>query len=292
MNERMKICIEHGPWLRRYGLEGSFRQLKAAGFDAIDYSELCDTNLPLWKVSEEEFKAELEKVKDFAAQYGIEVFQTHCPWRFPPQDYTEEDRAERLEKFCKATRGTAYLGARVMVIHCIMPWGAQACPDKDEFIRLNAEFYTKLAQTAKEYGVEIHVETLPFPRLPINSAKECLDFANLMNEITGTDLFRVCLDTGHCNFCSEDPAEAVRIVGGKMLGSLHVHDNNGHADQHQIPGNGTINWESFSNALREVGYKGLFSFETKISPDIPTGPDADKAELELRLLGEKLALNE
>ena len=77
-----------------------------------------------------------------------------------------------------------------------------------------------------------------------------------------------------------------------MLGSLHVHDNNGHADQHQIPGNGTIDWESFSKALREVGYKGTLSFETGISRDMPSGPDADKAELELRLLGEKLAIND
>ena len=269
MNERMKICIEHGPWLRRYGLEGSFRQLKTAGFDAIDYSELCNTETPLWKLSEEEFKAELEKVKDFAAKYGIEVFQTHCPWRFPPQDYTEEQRAERLEKFTKAVRGTAYLGCKIMIVHCIMPWGAQACEDKDEFIRLNAEFFGSLAVTAKECGVEIHVETLPFPKLPINSTQQCLDFARLMNEKTGTDLFRVCIDTGHCNFCSEDPADAVRLVGGEMLGSLHVHDNKGKNDEHLAPFLGTIDWEDFSKALQETRFDGVLSLECLPNAKLP-----------------------
>ena len=291
MSKNMMLCIEHGPWLRRYGLEKSCEQLAKAGFNGFDYTELCDTNLPLWQLTEEQFKEELINVKNVAASHGLAVYQTHCPWRFPPEDYTEEQRAERLEKFEKAVRGTAYLGCRIMIVHCVMPWGAQACEDRDEFIRINAEFFGKLALTAKEFDVEIHVETLPFPRLPINSTQECLDFAKLMNEKTGTDLFRVCIDTGHCNFCSEDPATAVRLVGGEMLGSLHVHDNNGHADQHLIPGNGTINWESFSDALREVGYKGTFSFETGVPRDIPNGDECDRIEREIVELGHKLAKN-
>lgn len=292
MKERIKICIEHGPWLRRYGVEGSCKQLKAAGFDGLDYTELCDTNLPLWQGSEEDFKARLVEMKNAAEAYALEICQTHGPWRFPPRDYTEEDRAERFEAFAKAIRGTAYLGSHVFIIHCLMPYGAQACDDHDEFMRINTEFFEKLAKVAIEYDVEIHIETLPFPRLPINSAKECADFAKMMNERTNSNVFRVCLDTGHCNFCGESPADAVRIIGRELLGSLHVHDNDGHADQHKIPGCGTIDWQAFSDALREIGYEGVFNFETSVSREIPNGEECDKAELELRLLGEKLALNE
>lgn len=290
-NNNLKMCIEHGPWLRRYGVEGACKQLKKAGFDGFDYTELCDTNLPLWNLPEDEFKAELEKVKNTALQYGLSVFQTHGPWRFPPKDYTEEDRAERFEKFAKAIRGTAYLGSRIFVIHCLMPYGAQACDDRDEFIKINADFFEKLAEVAKQYDVEIHIETLPFPKLPINSAQECVDFVKLMNKRTNSDVFRVCLDTGHCNFCGEDPAEAVRIIGKELLGSLHVHDNDGHADQHLLPYCGTINWEAFSDALIEIGYDKVFNFETTLYRNVTPEQNCDEAERELVLLGHKLAKN-
>lgn len=291
MSQNLKICTEFRPLLVRYGVEGAFKHMKNIGFDGVDFSELSYTELDLWKLDEEGFKKELTHIKDLALAEGLEIFQTHAPWRFPPRDYTEEDRAERFEKFSKAIRGTAYLGSHIMVVHCIMPYGAQACDDHDEFMRLNTKFYSKLAKEAQKYNVEIHVETLPFPKLPINNAQQCVDFARHMNEVTGTDLFRVCLDTGHCNFCGEDPADAVRIIGGEMLGSLHVHDNDGHADQHRIPGNGTINWEAFSDAIQEVGYKGYFDFETYIPRDMPNGEDCERAERELVLLGHKLAKN-
>jgi sugar phosphate isomerase/epimerase len=135
------------------------------------------------------------------------------------------------------------------------------------------------------------VENLPFPALPINHTPQCLDFAKRMNKETNSDIFKVCLDTGHSNFCGENPADAVRLLGKEYLGALHVHDNNGVADQHRTPGEGNIDWIDFSNALAEIGFGGCVSFETGVSNSISPGAERDRLERELAETGHRIAKN-
>ena len=110
-----------------------------------------------------------------------------------------------------------------------------------------------------------------------------------MNRETNSDMFKVCLDTGHANFCGEKPADAVRLVGKEYLGSLHVHDNNGKADEHKTPGNGTIDWEDFSDALAEIGFEGCVNFETAVPSSVPNGEERDAQEIALAQAGLKIA---
>lgn len=43
--------------------------------------------------------------------------------------------------------------------------------------------------------------------------------------------------------------------------SLHLNDNDGEKDFHLLPGEGTVDWAEFRQALKEVGYRGPFLFE-------------------------------
>ena len=110
-----------------------------------------------------------------------------------------------------------------------------------------------------------------------------------MNKETNSDIFKVCLDTGHSNFCGENPADAVRLLGKEYLGALHVHDNNGKGDQHLRPGFGNIDWEDFSDALAEIGFEGCVSFETSVPTSVPFGEERDRQEIELAQMGLRIA---
>jgi sugar phosphate isomerase/epimerase len=110
-----------------------------------------------------------------------------------------------------------------------------------------------------------------------------------MNKETNSDIFKVCIDTGHSNFCGEAPADAVRLVGGEYLGALHVHDNNGKADQHLRPGFGNVDWDAFSDALVEIGFEGSVNFETAVPSSVPNGEDRDAQEIELANWGLRIA---
>ena len=123
----MKIGIESAGYIEHYGLREGLRRMKAQGYETLDYQTLADTETSLYTCSEAEYTKKLIEVRNECAAAGIEISQTHGPWRWPPQDYTEEQRAERFEKMVKAIRGTAILGCPYMVIHSIMPFG----DDKD-----------------------------------------------------------------------------------------------------------------------------------------------------------------
>ena len=70
-----------------------------------------------------------------------------------------------------------------------------------------------------------------------------------------------------------------------------VHDNDGTADAHQIPGKGTINWNEFSDALAEIGFDGVLNFETQVPTSIANGEERDRLERELAQIGHRLAKN-
>lgn len=284
----MKLGIVDSAYMR-YGVSEGARKAKAHGFECYDFGRFINTETEFFKLPEDEFKAELLRIKELLEAEGITVWQAHSPWRFPPKDTTPEDRAERLAAMRKAIRGTSYLGANYFVVHALMPFGYNSPENPEIMIDINAEFMAELAKEAKAYGVKhINVENLPFPGLPLNYTEQCLEFVKRMNKETQSDIFKVCIDTGHSNVCGESPAAAVRLVGKEYLGALHVHDNDGTKDTHWLPGKGTIDWEDFSNALDEIGFEGCMSFETEVPNEVPLGKERDKKEIGLAEMGKKI----
>ena len=278
----MKLGITSG-YLKKYGVEAGAKRLKAHGYDCTDYQNFINTETEFFQLPENEFKKQLLEEKKIISDAGIIIHQTHGPWR-RPQDATEADRAERFDAMSKAIRGTAYLGCDKFIIHPIMPFGGNS-PEQPEVMKaINFEFMSRLTEVAKEYGVTICYENMPFPLLPIANTKQIVDFARKI----GSDNFKVCLDTGHCLVCGESPADAVRYIGKDLLAAMHVHDNDGKSDKHLIPGNGIADWDAFADALYEIGFDGVFSLETEISAGHPED-EQERLERELALLGKKLA---
>ena len=51
---------------------------------------------------------------------------------------------------------------------------------------------------------------------------------------------------------------------------VHVHDSCLGMDLHLLPYQGSINWPSVSEALRDIGFSGVFSLETGAPQKLPT----------------------
>ena len=82
----------------------------------------------------------------------------------------------------------------------------------------------------------------------------------------------IALDTGHCHVNKESLVDSLLLLKRKNI-PLHVHldDNNGLADQHKIPGEGTICFTPFFQTLLETGYKGFLTVEMGF--DYTSSPD-------------------
>ena len=272
----MKTCTEFSPFLSAYGFEDALGRIKALGYDALDYGGLCNTEDRIFHVSESEFAATLKRERAAIEANGLFVNQTHGAWRWPAMDFSAYARAERYAAMATGIRGTALLGAPYFVIHCIMPFGENNPAHKDELWQMNIDHFTPLCKLAEDLGVTICFENLPFTSLPLSRVNETLEFVKLMN----TPTMRMCLDTGHAAVYGDSPAEAVRAIGKEYLATLHVHDNDGHADRHWLPGEGVIDWADFTKALHEIRFEGCVSLETSVKREgDPALWDAKEREL-------------
>ncbi len=282
----MKVGTDPSGYFAYYGShEKAYERIAAHGYNCVDAQFLCNTDQDLFSMSEPEFERRMRGERILAESFGLTFSQSHGPWRWPPQDFTPEDRAERFEKMARAIRGTAYVGAPHFVIHCIMPYGCDSGESPDIQREMNREFFGRLLRVAEEYDVVIDLENLPFPRLPISRTNEVLDFVQSMN----TRRMRMCLDTGHCSFYGDSPAESVRLIGKDYLTTLHVHDNDGPCDRHWEPGRGIIDWADFSRALHEIGYDGVVSLETGVPGDVKDPVERDMRERALAATARRIA---
>jgi sugar phosphate isomerase/epimerase len=68
-----------------------------------------------------------------------------------------------------------------------------------------------------------------------------------------------CFDNGHHNIFH--PRENLLYKYKDKLMGLHLTDNDGVDDHHELPFNGNYNWKQFMDQLRLVKYEGPLSFE-------------------------------
>ena len=84
------------------------------------------------------------------------------------------------------------------------------------------------------------------------------EIAALAAEI-GRPEIALALDTGHANLVQS--ADRETLAAGPRLATTHVHDNDGRADSHRPPGQGTIDWVAWTSALNAIGYRGPIMLE-------------------------------
>lgn len=69
---------------------------------------------------------------------------------------------------------------------------------------------------------------------PCCDARKAAERIDAMNEKYGAQVLGFCLDTGHANLVGLDMEDFIRTLGTRLK-VLHIHDNDGVADLHQIP---------------------------------------------------------
>ena len=122
----MKVGTTFFQYTNRYPLEKAVEYLKADGFEAVDFSELWATDTAYYTDRESEVEQRLREIGGILKQNGIAVSQVHGPWRYPPADDTTDARADWLDKMKRCVRMATYVGSENMVVHPLMPYGANS----------------------------------------------------------------------------------------------------------------------------------------------------------------------
>lgn len=260
----MKLGIAAG--ISRWG-DDRYKTLKKCGFDYYDYN-MPNTKTPIYTATEDEMHVMMREERRLADEAGVKIWQVHGPWEGAHTDLTPEGRAERMEKMQRSIRATATLGAPYWVIHPIFPFDCNdlKCGKAEETFEINVKFMSELLKTAKDNGITICYENMPFLNFSISKPDDILRVVKEIND----DNFKICLDTGHANiFPDWSPARVMREMG-EHVRVLHVHDNRWQQDMHLAPFHGTIDWLEFGASLKEIGFDGVLSLETSPSCKVPS----------------------
>ena len=259
-------------YIKRYGLSEGAERMAAHGYSCLDY-QLADIKLDLYTARDEDFLRMVTAIKKELSAKGISVHQIHGPFCAELTDKTEEDRAISFEKKTKAMVMAKYLGAKYMAVHPLTPFGIGG-DRAEEAVEIHRAYYPALAKVAGKLGIVVCLENLPFVDFPLSRVEDVCD---LVNEINSPYL-KMTFDAGHANIFEGRISDKLRYAGA-LVKIIHAHENDGTADSHLRPYEGTVDWADFAEGLFDIGFDGVFNLET--APFYKNQSTADLSESEV-----------
>jgi sugar phosphate isomerase/epimerase len=208
---------------------------------------------------------EMQQIKEWMDQYQLKAKALHASKgsrrnvnlldEHYRKDYTsdvEYNRKAGVELIKNRVELAACIGATEIVLHLYVPhFTIRENPEIEEkFYEQVYKSFDELQPYCIEKGVRICVENLfDMPeKYELNQLERL--FAKYPPEFLG-----FCLDTGHANMVwGKDMIDIIHRYG-KRLYAIHIHDNSGSMDFHQIPGEGNIDWQAVMDALAQSDYE-------------------------------------
>ena len=246
----MKLATSTGDfWKHPVNAEESIKLIRDAGFRYLDLGlggRFC--------AEDEGWRDCVKEYMGYAEKLGMQYVQAHSPNAtvLTPDRWDKEVFwGKRSLEICQL------MGIPQVVIHA----SYTAKPvSRESWYAENEKFYRELLPVAEETGVTILTENTTHANLRegtfyMYTGKEMADFIEYIDH----PLFQAVWDTGHG---TTEGSQYDNIVAlGKHLKGLHVHDNNGKADEHRMPYTGVLNLDQVMNGLLDIGYEGYFTFE-------------------------------
>ena len=263
-------------------LEG-FKIMKHAGFSCCDFSlnsYLTNTSLYALEVNDF-FHQPVEKMKEFFAPHkeaaeiaGIRINQMHMPYpSYIPRATAEINNFLMQTVAPKSLEICAFFDCPHIVVHGFK-LARQLGLETVEWEQTE-RFLESLALLAKELKITICLENLytnignHIMEGPCCDVRKAVERIDRMNEKYGAEVLGFCFDTGHANLIGIDFEDFITTLGNRLK-VLHIHDNDGSGDLHQIPFTFTrgyenvssTDWDGFIKGLRKIQFDKVLSFET------------------------------
>lgn len=230
---------------------------------SIDYIEkiIKNSEIKFWeipnegstKINDKIFK----KLKDLLS-IGIEI-NIHAP--FDSNTYSSLDINERkrvLSILSNSLDWANKLNSKYIVVHPGKRYGI----DNEKEYEYTKNGIIELALKAEKYGILVLVENgIKNLSFIISDLSECIKFFNDVNEFKNIGF---CLDIGHANINGKVEKHILDLFD-KII-NIHIHDNDGFSDSHQIIGKGKIDWYKILEILKRKGYKNYMTMEDIENP--------------------------
>lgn len=214
------------------------RRIAAAGFTHVHW---CHE----WNTDFEYDPSMVAQIGRQLAECGLKLLDLHGSagltrrWFAP----TEAERLDGVALVRNRLEMTARLGGQTVIMH--------AHPAFLDPLRRSLD---ALQPVAKQHGVRIAIENeaeFAMPRL-------------LLREYP-PEFLGLCYDAGHGNIADRHGLDELAAVTDRLI-AVHLHDNDGTADQHQLPFTGTVDWPRLARLIAQSSYRQCISLEVVMRP--------------------------
>ncbi len=278
--------------------EEGFAMIGRAGFSCADFSlndYLTNTSIyqsqlnSFFDKSPQELREFFTPHKMGAEAAGIKINQIHMPYPMyvPGADQKVNDYLWR-QVASKSMEVCGFLECKYIVIHgfkLVKFVGSEEAEWAE-----TEKFIDSIASDATRMGITICIENLYDGRGshlvegPCCDVRKAVARIDRINEKYGAEVLGFCFDTGHANLVGIDFEHFITTLG-KRLKVLHIHDNDGIGDLHQIPftfsrgreNTSSTDWQGFVRGLRNIHFDGVLSFET--APALSAFPEVMKQDV-------------
>lgn len=277
---------------------GGFELLREAGFTCCDFSlNGYLKNTDIYRANKNNFfDQSVEKLECFFSEHKsaaqknkIRINQMHMPYpvyipngKEKLNDYMWNEVAPKSMEICR------FLECQNIVIHGFKLsyfWGTEEAEWQK-----TREFLDTILPMAKAYGITVCLENLyesvggHLVEGPGCDARKMVERIDCINAEYGAEVLGFCFDTGHANLVGLDFEKFITTLATRLK-VLHIHDNDGVGDLHQIPytftktreNKSSTDWEGFVKGLRTIDFDGVLSFET--APVLNAFPEALKKDV-------------
>lgn len=273
----------------KFGDIKAIEMLAKAGFDAIDYS-MASLKQYDCVLASDEYKKYVNKLCEAAKRNNICFNQGHALSYIYHEDPTVAHKL-LIERNIRAIEIAGLMGMKTLIVHPIE--SGDYIGNEGYVFEKNMEYYKTLLPYAEEKGVKIACENMwcGDKKRGVTRGSVCsnpYEHAYYVDEMN-SDMFVACLDVGHSSLAGREAQDCIRVLDGKRLQALHIHDNDYKDDMHTLPGLSEMNWEEITKALADINFQGDFTLETDHFFDSLCTVEETEAGLKLsELVGRKM----
>jgi sugar phosphate isomerase/epimerase len=200
----------------------------------------------------------LEQMRQAIAAGGMPCDSLHGIFgeEFDPSAPLEEARRFAVDTFKSEGQLCLDLGGSLVVVHCSTIRASGISP-RERLLRVDQlkRSIEDLGRHGQAIGVRYAFENLPAYH-PLGS--DVGELAGILRQV-GAPSTGICFDCGHAHMVG-DVASAVRL-GGDQIIYVHISDNSGKGDEHEMLTCGTIDAAAMARALRDIRYSGTMMLE-------------------------------
>jgi sugar phosphate isomerase/epimerase len=209
------------------------RMIKATGFDEV---------VLFWGEKFLEIDGYRDLHPEMARGMGLGIENIHAPIGEANLFWIDSGDSDDYEKrMLQCITDCAKYDIPAVVYHI-------TCPEPPIFNQIGLDRFKRMVDYAEKKNINIAIENIWH-----------IDYLEYIFKGIESKRLGFCYDSGHEN-CFTNGSDLLTKFGSKLM-ALHLHDNDGIKDLHQIPGYGTIEWTQLLHRVKLSGYNGAFALE-------------------------------